>query len=108
MLGGLPAIGHRPLIVLLLAAIRGLRVLLLGVGRLLVGLATLRLGAVSRLLTRRSPEKHLEEIVLARLGRLGGDSCLRACAVDAATRFPLRFGRLGFLDERCFLLDELG
>ena len=103
MLGRLPAVRHRPLIILLLAAIRGLLVLL-RVGWLLVGLANLRLGTVSRLLTRRSPEKHLEEIVLARLGRLGRDPCVRAGAVDATARIRPRFGLLGFLGRGRFLL----
>ena len=51
VLGGLPAIGHRPLIVLLLAAIGGLLILLLTA---LLVIGRLRLGAVCRLLTQRA------------------------------------------------------
>src|SRR5262245_53683488 len=82
--------------------------MLLGVSRLLVRLAAaLRLGTVSRLLTRQSPEKHLEEVVLATLGRLGRDPCVLACAVDAATCIRSWFGLLCFLDRLCILLRRL-
>ena len=69
----------------------------------LLVIGRLRLGAVCRLLTRRAPEKHLEETVLARLGRLGRDPC-GPRTVDAAACFPRRFGVLGFLHNRRILL----